>query len=166
MFLFGYFAARLLAPAPTHESVPESIREHEIPVGGFPQNPEKAQKQGAPPVYPAAPPEYPLRNSGTNREFQQMGVLVLNRKEKDPDPVLLPLFGRKLPTRDRWEYYCASDKYHMMRLPVVYENRDCQDDVGCNEIYNGQAVMVPDYDQQEFTARIYKYRDRTNPQDA
>jgi hypothetical protein len=94
-----------------------------------------------------------------------MGVLVLNEDDKK-DPVLLPLFGRKQATRDRWDYYCASDKFHMMRLPVLYENRDCQDDVGCNEIYNGQTVMVPDYGEKQFTARIYKYRDRTNILDA
>jgi hypothetical protein len=128
----------------------------------------EARPQVVPPVYPSRPPEYPLRREHTN--FQQMGVLVLNADrhgdvDGTPEPVLLPLFGRKQFNRDRWEYYCASDKYHMMRLPVVFENRDCQDDVGCNEIYNGQTVMVPDYGSNSFVARIYKYRDRTNPLD-
>jgi hypothetical protein len=90
-----------------------------------------------------------------------VGVLVLvgDGAKDQKDPTLLPLFGRKMLTNtDRWEYYCASDKYHMMKLPVMYEHRDCGDDnVGCNEIYNGQHVRVPDYGDEEFKARIYKY---------
>jgi hypothetical protein len=125
----------------------------------------EVRDQIVPPVYPSKDPEYPLR--GNNISYQQVGVLVQHDQDvgsvtDKSDPTLLPLFGRKQATRDRWDYYCASDKFHMMRLPVVYENRDCQDDVGCNEIYNSQKVMVPDYGEKPFIARIYKYRDRTN----
>ena len=70
----------------------------------------------------------------------------------------MPLFGRKMYSKDRWEYYTASDEYHMWRIPVMVNNRDCQDDVGCDEIYNGDNVTVPDYANKVFTARIYKYR--------
>lgn len=134
-----------------------------LPIGLGPE-PEPGRNQaqtGNPPVYPTRPPEYPLR--GQKMSYQQLGVLV--RRDRDPDresgaetsPIMLPLFGRKLTTRDRWEYYCASDKFHMMQLPVVFERRDCQDDVGCEEIYNGQHVTVPDYGDKPFVARIYKY---------
>ena len=118
--------------------------------------------QITPPVYPSRDPDYPLR--GQTSGFQQVGVLVLSESGKD-DPILLPLFGRKLPSRDRWEYYCASDKFHMMRLPVKFGNRDCQnEDIGCDEITNGQLVSVPDYGAKEFTARMYKYNTYTyNP---
>ena len=119
------------------------------------------KQQHIAPVYPSKDPDYPLR--GTN--FQQVGVLVggsLHRDQKEP--TLLPLFGRKMTSNsDRWEYYCASDKYHMMKLPVMYEHRDCGDDtVGCNEIYHGQHVNVPDYGEEEFKARIYKYDKLSN----
>lgn len=133
-------------------------------------------KQVAVPVYPTSPPEYPLR--GVHTGFQQIGVLVLNKQEFEkpdvsqpeqseektrlmnnmPEPVLLPLYGRKLDSNNqRWEYYCGSDKYNSMRLPVYYGNRDCQNDTGCNEIYDGDHVSVPDYTQKTFRARIYKY---------
>ena len=133
-------------------------------------------KQIAVPVYPTSPPEYPLR--GVHTGFQQIGVLVLTNQEFEkpdvsqpdqneektrlmnnmPEPVLLPLYGRKLDSNNqRWEYYCGSDKYNSMRLPVYYGNRDCQNDTGCNEIYDGDHVSVPDYTQKSFRARIYKY---------
>jgi len=137
---------------------------------------EQRLKQVAAPVYPTSPPEYPLR--GVHTGFQQVGVLVLHKQEfEKPDvsqpeqteektrliynasePTLLPLFGRKLNSNnDRWEYYCGSDKYNSMRLPIYYGNKDCQNDTGCNEIYDGDHVSVPDYSKQTFRARIYKY---------
>ena len=137
---------------------------------------QRPLKQIALPVYPTSPPEYPLR--GVHTGFQQVGVLVLNKQEfekpdislpdetpektrliyNSPEPTLLPLFGRKLDTHnDRWEYYCGSDKFNSMRLPVYYGNRDCQNDTGCNEIYDGEHISVPDYSNQSFRARIYKY---------
>lgn len=107
-----------------------------------------------PPVYPDRNPSYPLR--GVEQEFQQVGVLV-SQDANDDQPVILPLFGRKMSTRDRWEYYVASDKFHMWRLPVQFKNRMCEDDVGCEEIYQGDEVVVPDYANKVFIARIYKY---------
>ena len=137
---------------------------------------EQRLKQVAAPVYPTSPPEYPLR--GVHTGFQQIGVLVLHKQEfekpnvsqpeqteektrlmyNSSEPTLLPLFGRKLNSHnDRWEYYCGSDKYNSMRLPIYYGNKDCQNDTGCNEIYDGEHVSVPDYSNQTFRARIYKY---------
>jgi hypothetical protein len=106
------------------------------------------------PVYPTEFPKYPTRVNPPN--YQQVGVLV-SRDLNEGEPVILPLFGRKMISRDRWEYYVASNQYHMYKLTVQYENRDCQDDVGCNEIFNGELVTVPDYANKVFTARIYKY---------
>ena len=136
---------------------------------------EQPLKQVAYPVYPTSPPQYPLR--GVHTGFQQVGVLVLHKQEfekpdisrpeqteekerlirNESEPTLLPLFGRKLNSNDRWEYYCGSDKYNSMRLPIYYGNKDCQNDTGCNEIYDGDHVSVPDYSKQSFRARIYKY---------
>lgn len=107
-----------------------------------------------PPVYPKQNPAYPLRNQ--EQPFQQLGVLVSQDSNED-QPTILGLFGKKINKRDRWEYYVASDKYHMWRLPAQYKNRMCDDDVGCEEIYDGDEVIVPDYANKTFRARIYKY---------
>ena len=107
-------------------------------------------------VYPKENPQYP----GSNKimGYQQVGVLV-SKDMGENEPIILPLYGRKMISRDRWSYYCASDKYHLWKLSVMYENRDCQDEVGCNEIYDGVDVVIPDYANKVFKARIYKYRE-------
>lgn len=107
-----------------------------------------------PPVYPRENPQYPLRRVQT-QHFQQVGVLVSQDANED-QPILLGLFGKK-KTNDRWEYYVASDKYHMWRLPIQVKNRMCDEDVGCEEIYNGDEIVVPDYANKVFNARMYKY---------
>jgi hypothetical protein len=110
-----------------------------------------AVQPSQPPVYPTQKPSYPNRG-----QFQQVGVLVA-KGDMGEQPTLLALFGRKMSHRDRWEYYIASDKFHMSRLPIMFKNRMCDEDVGCEEIYQGDEVTVPDYGNQTFTARIYKY---------
>jgi hypothetical protein len=107
------------------------------------------------PIYPKHNPVYPLQRSPGG--YQQVGVLV-SQDSAEEKPIIMPLFGRKMYSKDRWEYYTASDEYHMWRIPVSINNRDCQDDVGCDEIYNGDNVTVPDYANKVFVARIYKYR--------
>ena len=107
-----------------------------------------------PPVYPKQMPKYPMRNQP--QQFQQMGVLVSQDSNED-QPILLGLYGKKMDNRDRWEYYVSSDKFHMYKLPTQYKNRMCDEDVGCEEIYNGDDVTVPDYANKSFKARIYKY---------
>jgi len=107
-----------------------------------------------PPIYPRHKPTYPLKN--TLNEYQQVGVLVSQDNAEDK-PIILPLFGRKMSRRDRWEYYTASNEYNMWRISVSINNRDCQDEVGCDEIFNGDNVTVPDYGNKVFVAKIYSY---------
>jgi hypothetical protein len=113
-----------------------------------------------PPIYPVKGPTYPTSRDPST--FQQVGVLVAD-SEVDKKPTILPLFGKKLAThRDRWEYYTASDEYHMWRVPVSVQKRMCDEEVGCEEIYNGDEVVVPDYGNRGFRARIYKYTTNTH----
>lgn len=101
------------------------------------------------PIYPKSPPRY------SNRDYQQMGVLTSHESEKEP--IVLPLFGRKIDGRsDRYQYYTATDKQHMMRLPLHIDNRDCEDTVGCREIYSGDTLTISIYHNRIFTATIYK----------
>lgn len=136
---------------------------------------------GMPPVYPKRNPEYPTRmefdlkrgamESHGNKpiltseegsvvrhtsHYQQVGVLV-SQDSNEEKPIILGLFGKKVGSRDRWEYYVASDQYHMYKLPAQFKNRMCDEDLGCEEIYNDDEVTVPDYANKVFRARIYKY---------
>ena len=92
----------------------------------------------------------------TRGDFKQIGLLVGKDGPGEEPPVMLPLFGRKMTHRDRYEYYTATDKEHLWKVPVQFEHRECQDELGCAEIYDGVDVVVPDYANKTFRARIYK----------
>lgn len=101
------------------------------------------------PVYPNKLPQY------DNKEYQQVGILTAN--ETDKEPIVLPLFARKLRNnKDRWQYYTATDKNNMMRLPIRHDNAKCEDDIGCKEIYDGDSIFIEIYQGRTFTATIYK----------
>ena len=131
------------------------LSDEEYPVKQVIKVVTKNEIEDRPPIYPRQNPEYPLQR--TPQSYQQVGVLV-SKDSAEEKPIIMPLFGRKMYSKDRWEYYTASDEYHMWRIPVTVNNRDCQDDVGCDEIYNGDNVTVPDYANKVFAARIYKYK--------
>jgi len=110
---------------------------------------DKATTEDKSSYYPKNLPKY------SSQDYQQMGMLTSNQTDKEP--IILPLFGRKLYNRsDRWQYYTATDKNNMMRIPLQFDNRDCEDDVGCKEISNGDKISVEIYQGREFTATVYK----------
>ena len=101
------------------------------------------------PVYPKELPTY-----DNNREYQQVGILTSN---DDNDPIILPLFSKRANNhRDRWNYYTTTDKNTMLRLPISRDNMKCDDDIGCNEIYDGNTIYIEMYKGKTFTATIYK----------
>lgn len=101
------------------------------------------------PIYPKELPKY------NNSEYQQVGILSAN--ETDKEPIVLPLFGKKIYGRnDRFNYYTATDKNNMMRIPIKFENKDCEDSIGCNQIYDKDTLTIDIYQDKTFTATIYK----------
>lgn len=109
------------------------------------------------PVYPRQNPVYQSQRSTPRPEFQQVGTLIY---EDGDEPIVLPLFGRPMPTRnDRWEYYTATDKQYMLKIPIVFEEKDCSDELGCREVYSKDTVFIPAY-KKEFKVNLYKYRDQ------
>lgn len=108
------------------------------------------------PIYPRQDPAYQTRRSVPPPEFQQIGTLTYDEGD---EPIVLPLFGRLMPTRsDRWEYYTATDKQYMLKIPVMFENKDCLEEIGCREVYTKDTVFIPAY-KKEFKVNLYKYRD-------
>lgn len=70
-------------------------------------------------------------------EYQQMGVLTGNGGE------ILPLYGKASSTyRDRYNYYSATPGQQIYPLPVSIGDRDCTEDIGCNELYGNEQVSV------------------------
>ena len=102
-----------------------------------------------------------LRNSGYNipiiatrgipESYQSMGVL------KTEDGEILPLYGRRTTSRsDRFQYYTRPDSNNPVQLPLRHKNRDCQDDVGCEELFDGDSLVVVPTGKKG-TVTIYRF---------
>lgn len=108
-----------------------------------------------------AGPEFPPRGGlsslpfnqptkGLPESFQSVGLIRVEDK-------MLPLYGRRTAgSSDRWNYYTRTDTYNPIPLPVQVHKRDCMDDTGCPEIYNGDSVHVRGL-QKEGTTEIYRF---------
>jgi hypothetical protein len=93
-----------------------------------------------------AGPEWPPRGGiasipiniptqGLPERFQSVGIVT------SPDGQVLPLYGRRTAgSTDRWNYYTRTDTYNPVPIPVSYKKRDCMDDVGCDELMNGEEI--------------------------
>ena len=94
-------------------------------------------------------PRIPTR--GMPETYQSMGVITME------DGQILPLYGRRTASRsDRFQYYTRTDSYNPVQLPIRHNRRDCQDDIGCEELFNGENVTVTPTNQTG-TATIYRF---------
>ncbi len=106
----------------------------------YTRSPEAERIWNAPPDYsripsPIAPFNIPTQ--GIPESYQSMGII------KTPDGKLLPLYGRRsVSSRERYNYYTRTDTYNPIPIPVIMKGRDCQDQVGCPELYNGDRVKL------------------------
>lgn len=81
-------------------------------------------------------------------EFADCGVLLPNSDGGD----VLPLLGRQLPNRQKWQYYCISNQRNGVRLQLYvgdngngrrgHGNRNAMQENGVDEIYDGDKVTV------------------------
>jgi hypothetical protein len=107
-------------------------------------------------------PEYPVRGAlpglvplnvptrGLPEAYQSMGIV------KTEDGQMLPLYGRRVASRsDRFNYYTRTDTYNPVSLPITFKRRDCQDDVGCDELSNGDSVNMASGKRGEVS--IYRF---------
>jgi len=80
-------------------------------------------------------PAIPTR--GIPESYQSMGVL------KTDSGQMLPLYGRRTSSRsDRFQYYTRTDSFNPVQLPLEYRRHNCQDDVGCEELYDGEKLKI------------------------
>ena len=78
-----------------------------------------------------------IATRGAPESYQQMGVVL----GSDGKP--LPLYGRRVaPRSDRFNYYTRTDTYNPVALPVHFKRKDCQDNLGCDEVFNGDSVKI------------------------
>jgi hypothetical protein len=68
--------------------------------------------------------------------MQQMGLLVQG-------DTTLPLYGKEVHgRRDRYHYYTTTPGQQIYPIPVTHDNRDCMEDIGCQELYGNETVSV------------------------
>jgi len=68
--------------------------------------------------------------------MQQMGLLVQGE-------TTLPLYGKEVRgRRDRYHYYTTTPGQQIYPIPVTHDNRDCMEDIGCQELYGNETVSV------------------------
>lgn len=105
-----------------------------------------------------------VQTRGYSRDFTQIGLLTRERKERDKtgdtsftDNMILPLFGRRvLNGRDKYQYYTLSNTGAVnTKLPVKIRGRNCINEYGCDELMNGDLVMVEGYNET-FRATVYE----------
>ena len=91
-----------------------------------------------------------IRTRGLPEQYQSVGIISL-----DGEGTPLPLYGRRtILSGDRWNYYTKTDQYNPVSVPI-YRNRNCIEDIGCNELYTGDKVQIPSI-KKEGTVDIYK----------
>ena len=122
------------------------------------RNPIVVKKQVPVPVPVEVPVQIPMEKEFRKppiKEYkpgyvQQMGVLV------GPDEETLPLYGKEVRgRRDQYHYYTTTPGEQVYPLPVTINNRDCMDDIGCQELYGNETVSVLGQ-TGSFQAKLYR----------
>jgi len=120
-------------------------------------------------INPLLPPErsYPfplgrvgvpinIPTRGYSSGYQQMGFLEQEGVD-EPGKKLIPLYGQETyPGSNYYNYYTNTDGFQTVKLGVRRGNRDCMEETGCKELYNGDSVAVQGY-SGGYKANIYKY---------
>jgi len=92
-----------------------------------------------------------IATQGIPETYQSMGVL------KTEGGQILPLYGRRTSSRsDRFQYYTRTDSYNPVQLPLEHKRHNCQDDIGCDEIYDGDKMKIGATGESA-TATIYRF---------
>jgi len=92
-----------------------------------------------------------IKTQSVNLEYKQIGIITrVNGVE-----TILPLMGRQLyANRDKWNYYTMNDKNNMIKLPVLFKNKRCTSEQGCDCLYEGDTVYVQGY-KELFRVTLY-----------
>lgn len=73
---------------------------------------------------------------------------------------VLPVYGRPSFTRSGRGFYYTIISTSGIKVPLHSMNRDCMDDIGCEDLFTGDEVTVPDSGlgrDKQWKVVIYKY---------
>jgi hypothetical protein len=95
-----------------------------------------------------------ISSRGLPESFQTIGLL------KYPGGDLKPLYGRRTAgSNDRWNYYTRTDTYNPVPVPLKQGRRDCMEDTGCTEVFDGDRLKS--LNGEEVAVNLYKMRGPT-----
>jgi len=130
-----------------------------IASSGVPAPPERVYQP--PPDFNTAGSVFNVPTQGYAESYQQVGLLVApggSALSGNGERTLVPLYGRRtMASRNKWNYYMRTDGLNPVQVPIKYKNRECDDDNGCDEIYNGDEISVP-AQGQTYKANIYRQK--------
>lgn len=98
-----------------------------------------------------------IRTRGEPEEYTQIGTLHEVSPKDSENPTILPLYGsRTYRGSSKWLYYTFTDQYNKVKLPVYNTaQRNCQNEYGCNELYDNDQVTIHAY-TTNFKVRLYE----------
>lgn len=107
------------------------------------------------PVRVAVPVNIPTQRI---ESYRQVGYLY------NDDNFMMPIHGRRLHVNStRWNYYTKSDNNnYSISIPLHNKGRDCQSEYGCDELYDGDEISVPEFNGI-FKVKLYKNQMRYIP---
>ena len=90
----------------------------------------------------------------------QVGLLTGYDDGPTPAPSqgaqILPLYFRPCPNRNnRYQYFTRTDTNNPQDIPVFFNRKNCMDELGCDEIFDGETVHVPALRGYHFRASLY-----------
>jgi hypothetical protein len=89
---------------------------------------------------------------GVETYFQPIGVLT---STMNPNRVL-QLYGRAIyPGSNKWQYYTNTDAFQSVKVTIRHNRRDCLNELGCDQIFQGDIVEVPAYHGETFRVELY-----------
>ncbi len=88
---------------------------------------------------PVREPEFrgpPIREYKPNT-YKQVGLMIGENSD------VYPIYGRpSYAYNNRWNYYTTTQGEQMYPLPISNGNRDCTEDIGCDELYGNENLSI------------------------
>jgi len=96
-----------------------------------------------------------IKTQGSAADYRQIGILT----RMNGSDTMLPLMGRPLLVRkDKWQFYTINEKNNFIKLPISVKGRNCTNENGCDNLYNGDTVYVDGYND---TFKVTTYENAT-----
>jgi hypothetical protein len=88
---------------------------------------------------PIREPEFrgpPIREYKPNT-YKQVGLMIGENND------MYPIYGRpSYAYNNRWNYYTTTQGEQVYPLPISNGNRDCTEDIGCDELYGNENLSI------------------------